>query len=167
MNEKLTGPGFQSLYNFGKTAIFLFLTFVFFLDFSVLHAQGFTGGFKAGLNYGTIRLGNVETNADGVELESVRGNTGFFIGAIVSYGITDRIGVTADILYNQKGGRYLFEGEGYAIFTSAETENRYLFRGQKRENLNITHSFIDIPVQFYADLFSRKQVRLTAGFGPG
>ncbi len=158
---------FKKLPALFRTVILLLMIMAVSATYHGLLAQGFSGGFKAGLNYGNIILGNAETDAAGNVLETTSGNTGFFIGAIFTYGITDRFGLTADLLYNQKGGRYIFEGEGYILLNQAGTDNRYLFFGQKRENLNITHSFIDLPVQAYVDLTHDRRIRLTAGIGPG
>ncbi|HMX40734.1 MAG TPA: outer membrane beta-barrel protein, partial [Saprospiraceae bacterium] len=105
-------------------------------------------GFKTGLNFSRMD-GPAETGPDGAALETMKNVTGFHIGAAFGYPITDHYGVRAELLYSKKGGKYAYEGPAYRFFTPA-TGSPILTTGTARYLLNITQSYIDIPVFGYA-----------------
>ncbi|MEL6276676.1 MAG: outer membrane beta-barrel protein, partial [Bacteroidota bacterium] len=79
------------------------IQFTFFLAVIALiplAGQGFSGGFKAGLNFNTFD-GPLEDNGAGTEV--FNSTTGFHIGATFAYGFTDLFGLKADLMYSQKG----------------------------------------------------------------
>lgn len=105
-------------------------------------------GFKTGLNFARMD-GPSEVDAAGASLETWKNVTGFHIGAAFSYAITDNFGARAELLYSKKGGKYTYEGAGYRFFTKpngsvtrTDGNNRYL--------LNVSNSYIDIPLYGYA-----------------
>jgi hypothetical protein len=70
-----------------------------------LFAQGFSGGFRAGLNFISFD-GDQEMSADGsVTFEEFTQTTGFHVGATFAFAFTDLVGVKADLMYSQKGGQ--------------------------------------------------------------
>ncbi len=114
---------------------------------SVVSAQEFTYGFKAGLNFNSF-ISDSEKDNQGQELETFTGNTGFHVAAILSFAFTDLMGARAEIMFTQKGGRVVYEGESYYTFYP-ETGNPIQSVGTRKQNLNITNSYIEVPIMFY------------------
>jgi hypothetical protein len=117
------------------------------LVFGQLNAQEITYGFKAGLNFNSFNSQS-ETDAAGMDLEEFTGNTGFHVGAMFNLAVTDIMGARAELLFSQKGGRHKYEGESYYVFRP-ETGSDIFSTGTRKTNLNITHSYIAIPVTFF------------------
>lgn len=111
-----------------------------------LNAQGFSGGFKAGLNFSTFSA-DAETDADGNTLETFKSSTGFHVGATFSYAFTDLFGLKADLMYSQKGVDRSFEGPSYFhVYTDTQT---FRNRGDLKNQQSVVNSYIDIPVMAY------------------
>lgn len=107
-------------------------------------AQGeFSGGFKAGLNFNNI-IGEEET-AD----EVFGTNTGFHIGASFVYSVTDLFGLKAELMYSQKGVQYSYDGPSYFTFYRKSTGTPIYAEGNRRSDISIANSYIDIPVLVY------------------
>ncbi len=126
----------------------ILLSFFSCLVFFSLHAQDYSYGIKAGLDFSTIR-GELETDASGTELENYRFNTGFHIGAAFRIGfLDDKIGIAPEILFNQRGARYKYEGPGQlsALFDDGTAVT---LTGNRRESFSIVHSYISLPVMVY------------------
>ena len=79
-----------------------FLYTLLFSSLGSLSAQGFSGGFKAGLNFSTFD-GDAEVDESGNILETFNNTTGFHVAATFAYAFTDLFGVKADLMYSQKG----------------------------------------------------------------
>lgn len=105
-------------------------------------------GFKTGLNFARMD-GPSEVDAAGASLETWKNVTGFHIGAAFSYAITDNFGARAELLYSKKGGKYTYEGAGYRLFTQSGG-NVVRTNGNNRYLLNVSNSYIDIPLYGYA-----------------
>ena len=120
-----------------------------------LSAQGFSGGFRAGLNFVSID-GPQEMSADGsTTYEMLESTTGFHVGATFALAFTDLFGIKADLMYSQKGGKYLFGDEETAVPSyfylydnSADIEGSIIF-AQRRSEMAVLNSYIDIPVTAY------------------
>ena len=127
-----------------------------------LSAQEIGFGFKAGLNFNSID-GDSEM-ANGKELENFTSNTGFHVGATFSWKATDLMGVRAELLYNQKGGRRSFEGPSYfkLVTTNGNTLNT---TGNRKQNLNLTTSYIDIPLVGYFKPIEKVEIYGGASIG--
>lgn len=106
-----------------------------------LNAQGFSGGFKAGLNFNTIE-GETES-----EFESFSGSAGFHVGATFAYEVTDLFGFKAELIYSQKGVTKGYDGPGHFFIYGGGTE--IPIGGNKRGELDIINSYIDIPLMVY------------------
>lgn len=141
-----------------RSSIFCLL-FVFFAFESF--GQGFSGGFKAGLNYSNMLYADLETDAAGAEVEENVANLGFLIGALFDYEITSNTGVFIELLYAQKGGRYRYNGDSYLLINDPIEGNIYL-TGQRRTSINITNSYVDIPLCFYY----KPSKKIRVGIGP-
>lgn len=97
-------------------------------------------GFKAGLN--TSTLAGSGTN------ESYSNNTGFHLGALVKYAITDKFGVKGELMYSQKGGKYRYEGPSF-YYLDDRIAKPVLARGDRIMNLDVSNDYIDFPMLIY------------------
>ncbi len=110
-------------------------------------AQTLGYGFKAGLSLSKID-GPSEMDANGMNVESPKNVNGFFVGAIFRYWLTDLVGLKGELLYAQKGTQYNFDGPGFQSFPT-DVGNRIDLIGDQRISLNISNSYIDIPILVY------------------
>ncbi|HHM21310.1 MAG TPA: PorT family protein [Bacteroidetes bacterium] len=135
----------------------IFLLLFPFIAFS-LAAQDISFGFRAGLNFNRID-GDVESDG-GKEVEQYTGNTGFHVGASFTWKVTELMGLRAELIYNQKGARRQFDGPSYL---DLKTTNGSVLSstGTRQQNLNLTTSYIDIPVMGYFKPI--EQVEIFAG----
>ncbi len=115
-------------------------------------AQGFSGGFRAGLNFNQFG-GPSEQDNNGADLESFNFITGFNIGASFIYSFTDLVGVKADLMYSQKGSEYVYDGASYFVFYNPNTGNETItLTGTRRTDKNQINTYIDLPVQAFVRL---------------
>jgi hypothetical protein len=118
---------------------------------SPLFAQGFSGGFRAGLNFNTFD-GDQEMSADGsTTYEDFARTTGFHVGATFAYGITDLFGFKANFMYNQKGAQKDFTDTPSAFYLyldENDVEGDAVF-GRLTGEIDVVNSYIDIPVTAY------------------
>lgn len=121
------------------------------LSLAQSNAQEFSGGFRAGLNFTTIN-GPAEVNAEGMELDNYDFSNGFHIGAIANLRFTDIFRARAELLYSQKGGVYNYIGESYWVFTPVDGNEPFIATGNRETTLEVTNSYIDIPVLAVARL---------------
>ena len=121
---------------------------VFVLGFSTSAlAQEFSYGFKTGLNYNTF-VSDSETDDAGNELEKFTNNSGFHVGATFAWKATELMGVRDELLFSQKGGNRDFDGTSYYTFTTT-TGNKIFTTGTRKMTLNVTNSYLSIPVMGY------------------
>lgn len=112
----------------------------------LLPAQKFSGGFKSGLNFSTLR-GPSETDDNGTELEDFKVNTGFHIGATFRMALTDYFGFRAELLYSQKGMTYTYGGPSYWTFIN--NTNPVYTVGNRVSSIDISNSYLDFPLMAY------------------
>ncbi len=114
-----------------------------------VQAQGFSGGFRAGLNFITFS-GDKESFED-MEVETMNRTTGFHVGATFAYAFTDLIGVKADLMYSQKGVETVFEDIPSVIYfySGMEDTDGAPLRGQRTSEVDVVNSYIDIPLTAY------------------
>jgi hypothetical protein len=105
-------------------------------------------GFKTGLNFARMD-GPSEVDAAGTSLETWKNTTGFHIGAAFSYKLTDNFGLRGELLYSKKGAKYTYDGLGYRFFTPTNSA-AIRTNGNSRFLLNVTNSYLDIPLMGYA-----------------
>ncbi len=111
-------------------------------------AGDFNVGIKAGLNFTTI-FRPKEKDSQGASIESGAALTRFIIGPTFKYAITDRNGLMLEVLYVQKGGRYIYDGESYYLLTQQGSATTFFFDGNRTETININNGYLDIPLMFY------------------
>lgn len=103
-------------------------------------AQDLGFGVKAGLSFSTV---SGPTNGS----ESFGYKSGFHVGPTISLKYTDNFGVRFELLYNQLGTDYDFEGESFFVLRN-ETGTE-IVRGDKELSLTSYLNYLDIPVQAY------------------
>lgn len=129
-----------------QTNRILALALVLALPFC-LTGQEFSGGFKVGLNFSRFE-GPSAMDGQGNNLESNDYATGFHVGAIINYRITDLFGVRAELQYSQKGSEYIFDGPSYLRLFTQEADPVISF-GNRREVITFSNSYIDVPLMAY------------------
>ena len=130
-----------------KKILLLLLVCTFFVKKAALaQAQTLSYGFKTGLSLS--KIDGTSEIANGTELESPKNTTGFLVGAIFRYWFTDLMGIKWELLYAQKGTKYNFDGQGFQSFPT-DVGERINLTGNQRIDLNISNSYIDIPILLY------------------
>ncbi|MBK8502577.1 MAG: outer membrane beta-barrel protein [Saprospiraceae bacterium] len=97
-------------------------------------------GFKAGLNYNTF-TGPLD------EGEAFDRTTGFHIGIIFKYMLTDIFGLKGEFVYSQRGGEYLYNGSSF--FLIQKDPNPILLSGTRDMTLNVSNNYLDFPLLAY------------------
>lgn len=103
-------------------------------------------GFKAGLNFATIK-GESELGAADKTLENWENVTGFHIGITLGHAVTDHFGIRGELTFSKKGAKYTYDGPSYKFFRNATTTK--FTTGNAKYLVNITNSYIDIPLVAY------------------
>lgn len=119
------------------------------LPLAPLSAQGFSGGFRAGLNFSTFD-GDLEMGPNGETYETLNRTTGFHVAAIFAYAFTDLVGVKANLIYNQRGVERAYEGPSYFYLYSDrdDLEGDVVF-GNVSGQIDVVNSYIDVPLLAY------------------
>jgi hypothetical protein len=97
-------------------------------------------GFKAGLNYNNF-TGPLD------EGEAFDRTTGFHIGIIVKYTLTDIFGLKGEFVYSQRGGKYSYNGSSF--FLIQKDPNPILLSGTRDMTLNVSNNYLDFPLLAY------------------
>ncbi len=127
----------------------VFLTLCLVASFSFAFAQSF--GFKAGANY-SLAYGTPE-QLNGEDVESVKGNVGFQIGALAGFDLSDAVGLQVELLYETRNSTKTIEYGSVEssplgdlnVAVQAESGNTYSLI-----NLPILLTFGNEKVKFYA-----------------
>ena len=127
-----------------------------FLTAYIAHTQEIGYGFKVGLNFNSFN-GPIESDASGNELEKFENKTGFHVGAEVLFKFTDLMGVKSGLLFYQRGGTYRYEGEGMQLFRNGN-DNLVKAVGERRSIVEVTNSYLDVPILFYYRPIERIEV---------
>ena len=129
---------------------------------STAFAQKPRFGIKTGLNVSSF-LGGLETDSDGKALDRHDAATGFQVGMSAALPVSDIFGVQAELLYTQRGSKYLYQGKGFHTLT--DNNGKYLeTKGDLRTLILISNSYIEVPLLAYIKPI--KQMRIEAGISP-
>ncbi len=101
-------------------------------------------GFKAGLTLG--KLDGPSEMVDSELLEEYTSSTGFQIGVVFNFEVTDLFGFRSELLYSQKSSKYKYDGLGYFFLIPTE---ELVARGNKLIELDINNTYLDIPIMSY------------------
>jgi hypothetical protein len=109
-------------------------------------------GFRAGASISKLD-GPSEMGPNGESLEEYTNARGFHIGAAVNYKISDRAGFRGELVFSQRGTIYDYDGPSYYVL------GRYTIRtttilGTRKQTLNVSNAFLDIPIMAYYKLGS-------------
>ncbi len=129
-----------------KQTVLVILTLLLFGGSTL--AQEVSGGFKVGLNFSKFD-GDIATDAQGNELETNNYATGFHVGAIVNFKVTDIFGFRTELLYSQKGSEYVFDGPSFFRLYTRQGGDPVVSFGNRREVLTFSNSYIDVPLMTY------------------
>ena len=128
-----------------KRLLLIGLFIVGYLAYS--SGQEITGGFKVGLNFSKFDGDNAQ-DAQGNNLESNDYSTGFHVGAIVNFKLTDIFGFRSELLYSQKGSQYTFDGPSFLRLYTRQSDPVITF-GNRREVISFSNAYLDIPLMTY------------------
>ncbi|HQU58238.1 MAG: PorT family protein [Phaeodactylibacter sp.] len=142
-----------------RNLLLLALALVAFLPLS---AQEFSAGFRAGLNFATIK-GPLEMDDSGNDLEEYTLKSGFHVGGMANLKFNDAFTLRGELLYSQKGTESKYLGQSYWIFYTADDIPVYA-TGDRNTTLSITNSYIDIPITAVGRL---GRLELSGGFNLG
>ncbi len=112
-------------------------------------AQGLSYGFRVGLNFANMP-GELEQDDAGEDIERLKTNTGFHVGASVRYNFTERFGVKGDFLFSQKGTQQFYDGQGAQLVYKIGSTEQAGITGTQDRFLRITNSYIEIPISGFA-----------------
>ncbi len=146
-----------------KILKFLFILLFHVTLFFSVNGQDISYGIKAGLNFSSIK-GALETDSNNSSLESLGYVTGFHAGVIFMIPIVDnKFGVSPELLFVQRGGRYKYEGAGSLSLNT--TNGSIAPLGTRKEAISIVNSYIDIPVMLYYKPVERLKLALGVDLG--
>lgn len=129
-----------------------------FLMISGLSAQELGAGFKIGFTLS--QFDGPSEMAMGQSLESYEPINGFAIGGSISLKMSSLWGFTGEILYNQRGTDYTYDGPSYYIFDRG-TPDQLIAVGNRKTDLQISNAYIEIPLSIYIEPV--KRVKISAG----
>jgi len=121
--------------------IFWILMLFCFCTSTALQGQILSYGFKTGLSWSSY-LG------DNTQFESFDNRLGFHLGVIVKYKVTDIFGVSAELLYSQKGMSYQYDGNSFFL-VQRPTGSEVLLEGIRKMDVTVANDFLDVPVNAY------------------
>lgn len=119
-------------------------------------------GFRAGISISKID-GVSELGPNNEELESNKMSSGFHIGMSFNFKFTDIMGIRTELLYSQRGTQYLYDGPSYYML-GRNTLQPLTLTGHRRQTLDVSNSYLDIPLMAYYKLGS---VEISGGFNAG
>ncbi len=138
-----------------RNIILVFIILVF--GFSNYSAQEFHFGIRGGTNFGKIQ----GPSEEGIDENYSFGN-GFHFGVEVLYAFNDYLSLGTELSYNQVGSKYHYKGKSYHIFFS---EDKVLYNDDVEYNLNISNSYINIPVNVYIKPLRKLEFKLGGYIG--
>jgi len=119
-----------------------------------LNAQNYHFGIRAGMNYAKF-LGPSEANV----VEDFNLNNGFHFGIVGLMELNDYFSVGAEILYNQLGSKYHYEGQSYYKFGEDFIWENLTY------DLEVSSSYINIPIQIHFQPIKRFEIIAGGYFG--
>lgn len=154
--------------NFSNSIKFSFLFILLGLFHNQTSAQRKVKfGLRAGGNLSTV-FGPSEKDALGTDLENYQLKLKIGVAAIVKYPITDKVGLSAEVGFVQRGGYYSFESNNsYLKLPEFSTSPAINYQGfKKRLGINLINSYVEIPVLFYYQpVKDRLELELGASVG--
>ncbi len=137
--------------------ILVFLLTICFAASHTFAQEGLGFGMHIGLNYTTIRGTSEVIAGTTTNPETFNYNSGLQGGLLIRYGVTDLIGFRLEANYAQRGMKYAYEGIGIQPFRN-DNQAAVLTTGNLKYNLNLTNSYIELPLTVYARLGDKWEI---------
>ena len=133
----------------------IILASTFSLFATLVMAQSFNIGVRAGLNYSTFR-GPVEESIN----EDYSMSGGFHFGLNYAQNFSDLFSVRLEVLYVQNGAKKSFGGEGTESFFKIPIPNGedVIERGRLDYDLNISNAYISFPLTAHLNITDKIEV---------
>jgi Outer membrane protein beta-barrel domain len=131
--------------------ILVFLLTMCLMTSETFAQEGLGFGMNIGLNYSTIRGTSEVIAGTTTTPEMFNPNSGLQGGLLVRYGLTDLFGFRLEANYAQRGMKYTYEGIGIQPFRD-DNAAAVLTTGTLKYNLNLTNSYLELPLTVYARL---------------
>jgi len=128
------------LMNKAIAGIFICLICLVALTPNINAQSGLSYGFKAGLNRSWI---NGPVDAE----ETYKSSSGFHIGIIFKYPLTDLFGLKGEFVYTQKGGTYEYDGPSPFLIQSLT--NPTLVTGHRKMGIDVSNNYLEFPLLAY------------------
>ena len=126
------------------------LILLFAISSTIAFGQDYHFGIRAGLNYATFR-GPAE--ADVIETNDL--NNGFHFGIVGMMRFNDYFALGTEILYNQMGTKYYYEGPSYYRFNVGDVDFLY---DDIKLNLEVSNSYINIPLLIHFNPIKKLEI---------
>lgn len=124
---------------------FIIFTFLLTLFSTQSFSQEYNIGIRAGLNFGKYLGPQLP------DIEKYSLNNGFHFGINFSYNLSDFLALRGEILYNQTGTKYKYEGDGWYYFRPTDQ----LVRDRSSINLDISTGGVALPVTLHLTTLER------------
>lgn len=133
----------------------IILASTFTLFATIMMAQSFNIGVRAGLNYSTFR-GPLEKSIN----EDYGVSSGFHFGLNYAQNISDIFSVRLEVLYIQNGSKQSFGGEGTESFYKIPIPNLedVIEKGRLDYDLDISNAYISFPVTAHFTITDKIEV---------
>lgn len=127
-----------------KLILTLLLAGLMFMGEMTAQSNMFGFGFRAGLSFARLD-GPSETGPDGASLEKYSMTNGFHIGATFDLRITDIMGLRSELMFSQRGTKYLYDGPSYYTLSKGTVQELAL-NGRRVQSQNVSNAYVDIPL---------------------
>lgn len=117
-----------------------------------MHGQDYDIGIRAGLNYSKF---NGPSEAGVVEEYNIA--SGFHFGINFQWNFNTFFGVRSEVIYQQTGTKYRFDGDGYYIFR-LRTFPRYIERDKSVIELDVSNAYITFPITAHLTIGQKLEV---------
>ncbi len=117
---------------------------------------------KSGITFANWR-GPAEKIGNTRILETFDYRSGFHIALGGNLALSEHTGIQVELMYNQRGVKYEFNGQSYWFFSTDSGASLFSF-GTKKIELVITTTYLEMPILYY---IRTARVELSAGMGMG
>lgn len=130
---------------------FIFILMITGLVATNSSGQNYKIGVKAGLNYFKFK-GPLEPAGN----ETYGLSSGFHFGVNFTYYLSDFVGFRSELLYNQKGSKQDYDGNGYTIIKQFDDD--LILYGNKDLSMQYSLSYVTIPLTVVVNPISKLEI---------
>ncbi len=124
------------------------LLFILLLLPSIVWSQGSKFGVRAGVDFSKF-LGTLE------EGEAYNFSNGFHFGINYTYYVTDYFGFGGEVIYQQKGTKRSFNGDGFYPIHKPGEDNYTFVDGNLDMSIDISNAYVSLPLTVSLKPFSK------------